>query len=100
MARHKRIYRADTSAMQGEGSWVEFTSPKVGDIRAVQSAKVTEDYELALNILRDNIVDWNWIDEESLPLSLPKDNIEELRMDEIAYLVRVLVTAREQDLKN
>ena len=100
MPRFKRIYRAETTDMQGEGSWIEFTSPKVGEIRAIQAADSVEDYEQALDMLRTNIVAWNWADEADEPLPLPRDDVDVLATDEVAYLIQVLVRAKASDLKN
>ena len=100
MARIKRVYRKDTSDIQGDGSYVEFKSPKVGDIRAVQSADTGQDYDLLLDMLRHNITDWNWADEDGEELPLPRDWVDGLQADEVIYLVQLLVSAKSTDLKN
>lgn len=100
MARIKRIYRKDTTNIQGEGSYVEFKSPKVSDIRAVQSAGTGQDYNRLLDMLRNNIVGWNWADEDNKPLPLPEDSVDGLQADEVVYLVQLLVSAKAADLKN
>lgn len=100
MPRIKRVYRADTANIQGEDSYVEFKSPEVGQIRAIQSAETGRDYDLLLDMLRSNIVDWNWSDEGGEPLDLPKDSVDDLLADEVVYLVQLLVSARADDLKN
>lgn len=103
MPRIKRVYRADTSDIQGEGSYVEFKSPKVYEIRAVQSAETGKDYDLLLAMVRNNIVDWNWSDEDDEPLPLPGSDmgaVGDLMADEVVYLVWLLVSAKAADLKN
>jgi len=100
MPRIKRVYRAETTDIQGEGSYVEFRSPKVGQIRTIQSAETGKDYDLLLDMLRSNIVDWNWSDEDGKLLPLPRDYVNDLTADEVVYLVQLLVSAKADDLKN
>lgn len=87
--------RVDSPELQGEGSYVVITSPKVREIRRVQNAPRGEDYEASLALLENHIVDWNWEDEEGKPLALPKDNpaiLDELTNDEMIYLLKVLTS--------
>ena len=100
MARIKRVYKAETTDIQGKDSYVEFKSPKVGQIRVIQSAETGRDYDLLLDMLRSNIIAWNWSDEDGEPLPLPQDGVDELTADEVVYLVQLLVSARAADLKN
>jgi len=58
------------------------------------------DYALALDLLRNSISAWNWADEDDNPLPLPKDSVDDLTTSEVGYLIKLLVGAREQDLKN
>lgn len=100
MARIKRIYRAETTDIQGEDSFVEFKSPRVGQIRDIQSAETGRDYDLLLDMLRSNIVAWNWSDDDGEPLPLPEEAVDDLTADEVVYLVQLLVSAKADDLKN
>jgi len=97
MPRLTQTRRIQTDAVQGEGSYVDATSPKVGEIRRVQRAPKGEDYEITLELLVRHIIGWNWEDESGNALPLPKDDpavIDELTNDELVYLLRELTSSR------
>ena len=70
MPQRKTTVRLDSTAAQGEGSWVEIRRLTVGDIHSLR--KVEGDaYELGENLLRSRLVAWNWVDDKGQPLAQP-----------------------------
>ena len=72
----------------------------MGQIRAIQSAETGRDYDLLLDMLRENITDWNWSDEDGEELPLPRDWVDGLAADEVVYLIQLLVSAKADALKH
>jgi hypothetical protein len=93
----KSVRRIDTSEVHAEGSFVVVSGLKVKEIRALRKLSDSEDYdsfESGLQILRDHIVEWNWVDDDGEPLANPKDNpdvLDELTSGEVEYLSNVMI---------
>lgn len=84
--------------IQGDGAWVIVKRMRVGDMRRAISqtpnGKVDEKnlpaiIDMSQQMLVDNIVEWNWADENGAPLPQIKDHPElfdDLTSQEVTYL--------------
>lgn len=91
--RQTQTRRIKTDDIQGEDSYVDMTSPRVKEIRAIQVLPAGEDYEASISLLSKHIVGWNWTDENDVPIPSPQDDpdaIGELTNDELLYLLRAV----------
>jgi len=103
MPRRLSVKRHSTEEVQGEESYVVLSSVKVREIRKLRkmSADETDDdsaFEGGIALLAKHLVDWNWVDDDDQPLSLPKDDIEvmdELTEEESRFLVNLMIGAEE-----
>ena len=93
--RQVKTRRIATLSVQGEDSFVVVRPPKWGLLRKAQQQSKADDaaaagVTFASDLIVASVVEWNWTDDEGLPLPLPKDNpaiIDELDADEVAFLV-------------
>jgi len=93
--RKTQTRRIDTSPVQGEGSWVEATSPKVGEIKRCNVGDAAEQYQAALDMLAAHILNWNWEDENGAELAIPSENtavVDEMTNEEVVFLLRQLTS--------
>lgn len=95
MAKKTRLFRYDSEAVQGEGSFVTMRKPSWGMMRkatAEMADKSEQEAGLAMmgELLPGLITDWNWTDVEGELLPLPKDRpevIDDLEVEEAMFLV-------------
>ena len=95
MPRKTQTRRIDTTPVQGEGSWVEATSPKVGAIKRCNVGDASEQYQAALDMLGAHIKRWNWTDEEGTELAIPSEDVavvDEMTNEEVLFLLRKLTS--------
>lgn len=92
--RQVKTRRISTVSVQGEDSFVVVRPPKWGLLRKAQQQSKADDAAAGVTFASDlivaSVVEWNWTDDDGLPLPLPKDNpaiIDELDADEVAFLV-------------
>ena len=93
--RQVKTHRISTVEVQGEDSFVVVRPPKWGLLRKAQQQSKADDaaaagVTFAADLICASVVEWNWTDDEGLPLPLPKNNpeiIDELDADEVAFLV-------------
>lgn len=89
----KRIltFRVEASEVQGEGSWVELRYLTYGEHQVSLKGK-GDDQEL----LRNHVVDWNWVDSEGKPFGKPAECIDDLFMSERWFLLGKLFTPNSE----
>ena len=88
------IIRVDTAAVQGEGSYARIRRMNVEEMRKCrQTANDKEQpfnaFEAGVQLLRDHVIDWDWVGDDGKPLPFPDSNpevIEVLTDDEVAIL--------------
>jgi hypothetical protein len=97
--------RIVTTEGQGEDSWVVLSKFTLGEAEAVRAHEKQDGYDQfaeSVQLLRDHIIDWNWVDYDGTPLAKPRQDeavLRKLTDDEMLYLVSLL-TRKEGDLKN
>ena len=87
----RRKLHLDTTAVQGEGSWIDLKAPSWSAAREFLVSNQADDAQergLAMveALVPLCVVDWNWTDEEDKNLPLPADT-SSLTMDEMLWLV-------------
>jgi hypothetical protein len=98
MARRRSIRRVDSTAVQGEGSWVEIRELTHGEWKTMTHWRDThEDDPVANNeldeqVLLDHVAGWNWCDELGEPLQQPNSSAEldALTLAEKAFLITTI----------
>jgi len=106
VAKRKNIIKIETESVQGEGSFVKLRHITVSEGRDQRNAEKEEGFdafEYNIKVLADHIVSWNWVDEDDMPLPLPKDDesvIGRLTDAEIEVLVNALGGEEEEEAKN
>lgn len=94
MSTRKSTFQVSSDVVQGEGSYVLFHQLSFGTVmEAVQkqgaTANPASDKEFTQKLLRDAIIEWNWVDDSGAPLPTPAKGlaIENLLTSEIMWLV-------------
>jgi hypothetical protein len=114
MAERQGKIRIESVDVQGEGSFVVVRRLSYGqkrmatqmvaraaggtiptDIKAegltINTAYLEDNDKFTGQLLRENVLEWNWVDFDGNPLRLPKDDpavIDQLTDDEVEFLVR------------
>lgn len=125
MAKRRTVRKVDTEELQGEGSYVVITAVKVKEIR--KTRKLSQDFEAnqkaaekalaagetpeefedfdgfasGLEMIQNHVKDWNWVDDNDVPLPQLKTNpevVNELSTDEVTFLAELLTG--EEESKN
>ena len=103
----KRLSRTqkkfDTSDVQGEGSFVVLNSMTLGEIREVrrlQTDENTDTLEELAELIRRQLVDWNWVDGDGKPLPIDESGINDLLFDEVKAIAELLAGDDAKELKN
>lgn len=87
--------------IQGEDAWVIIKNMRVGDMRKAivkSGGKIDEKnllgvMEMSQQMLQDNVMEWNWCDEQGVPLPQIKDDpavFDDLTTAEITYLSELI----------
>ena len=106
--KHKKYWTTDSSEIQGEGSFVKFKSISLNEILGrTQGAKGKpsdeEAAQLALRLIDDMIIDWDWVDEDDNPLPVPAEKpgtVGDLPFQESSWLLRESGIEKLLDQKN
>ena len=126
MAKRKTVKKVPTDKLQGEDSYVIVTAVKTKEIkktrresRAVSDAQKkvekrrkdgdediedVEPYDAfgsGLDMIRRHLKEWDWVDDDGVPLPQPKEDpniLDELTIEEVTYLAKLLTG--EEDSKN
>lgn len=122
MPRRNNLMRVASDAVQGEGSFVllrrirwetqqeaqlKLAEAAGGEIASDgQGVRVTTEFlqinaDFTRDLLRQCVVDWNWVDDNEEPLPKPSDPaaLGLLNVDEVQFIVRALQPGRDE-LKN
>lgn len=97
--------RVSSPAVQGEDSWIEITRLTMKEAREIEAKKDDPDvdaYTEVAKIFQRYIVGWNWVNDDGVPLPLPKDNIDvigDLTDQEFEFISEAL-TGDEAKQKN
>ena len=102
----QKYRRVDSASVQGEGSYVVFTSPTFDDVATFSdlifssgNGEVKNDAEavkLVTPMLKQFVTGWDWVDDEGQPLPNPQEEpgvIDRLTMEEQSFLINSLTTA-------
>jgi len=92
MPKRQTTFRVDSSAVQGEDSWVELSYMEWGQVRAAMSGDFKSD-----DILQEHVKDWNWVDGEGNALTVSVDVLFE---PERRFLLDYLFDPSKDDSKN
>lgn len=106
MSKRQSIKRVDSSAVQGEGSWVDINRLTYGmsidaakTMQGVTDIVVLDEYNRSLLVYL--VAGWNWVDNNGAPLPTPSVDptvIDQLYDTEVAFLVQQI--AAQADRKN
>lgn len=101
------IERVDSSAVQGEGSYVLLKKMTHGEVkafnRAMGAASQTQDEGPLEVAIRTQVIAWNWSDAEGVALPLPKDDpglLERLTEAELLFLTESIMGISSAKAKN
>lgn len=95
MPERKGFKRVDSSAVQGEGSYVEFYNLRLGQAREILRLgdEVADNTEADIDATGQQFTKlmrgWNWVDDEGKPLPLPAEDpavLESLTLEEWNFL--------------
>ena len=96
MARRRSTVKLDSSSVQGDGSYVEFRKFTYGERNALRDkfAELRKEEKLdairnaSMDLVIERLVGWDWADEDSKPLELPKEysDLDALMEDEFDFL--------------
>ena len=105
MPQRKSTHRYDATEVQGEGAYVVVRTTSYGQQKNfVRNSESMTDYEKQLAIeamIVENVIEWNWVNDDGEPLPLPKNDpgiMEELTANEVVFLGEAI--AGQADLKN
>lgn len=102
--KNKNRVRVDSSAVQGEGSFVIVDRITWGLMQELlPNADKLNEKEIAMQIIPKLVVAWDWVDDDDNPLPQPKDNPEvfdQLNDAEIEFLTGAMNFSGQADLKN
>ncbi len=126
MAKRKTVKKVSTDELQGENSYVIVTAVKTKEIKqtrresqAVSDAQKevekrrkvgdediedVEPYDAfgsGLDMIRRHLKEWDWVDDDGVPLPQPKEDpnvLDELTIEEVTFLANLLTG--EEDSKN
>lgn len=111
------IKQYPTPAAQGEDSWVRLKRPTVEQMNRVRGAvksqngmseedKNSASTDMVLQIIRENLIEWNWVDDDGEPLPSPQehpevlDKVTDLELKCLADLFNAQQEAEAEQRKN
>lgn len=97
----------DSDAVQGKGSWVKIKALRLKQMRRIRKQQAAEgedfdNFEAGLDLLREHVADWNWVDDDGQRLPSPADDpdvLDDLTDQEVDFLTN-LIAPGEEELKN
>ena len=102
MPQRKSTKRINSESVQGEGSYVILKKLTVGMWKAMRTRadqKDADNFAIDLDTIRDHVVEWNWVDDDGNPWSVPSEDeavLEMLTIDEKSFLVGALFGSEEE----
>jgi len=101
------IERVDSASVQGEGSYVVLKKMTHGEVKAfnaemAEAAKFENEMPLQI-VIRTQVVEWNWSDQDGIPFPLPKDEpeiLERLTEAELLFLTQSIMGVSSATSKN
>ena len=94
MVARQSTYKVGSESVQGEGSYVIFHQMSFGTIMEAMekrsgTTKPAEEKAFAEKLLKEAVVEWNWVDDKGAPLLIPSKGlkIEDLLTNEVMWLV-------------
>ena len=94
MPQRKSTFRVKCEEVQGEDSFVvlhHIPYQLIGEARrklADQTApSAAENDAYVRELIRNNVVEWNWVNDAGAPLALPA-NVDDLMINEVQFLVK------------
>ena len=105
MPKRRRVVRHASNDVQGEGSWVIVAALTVAEMRAFRKRADEEDFdafELGVEVLKTHVYEWNWVDDDDVPLPQPKDDPEviDLLTDGEVDFLSARIQGSEAEAKN
>ena len=100
------VKRVQTKDIQGEGTYVVVRALTWGEQKAFRreaEARVDPDEQLIEATLASRVIEWNWSDENEVPLPLPKDDptvLDRLTDEELTCLTRAIFGTAKEGSKN
>lgn len=102
MPERKNVRKFDSSSVQGEGSYVTLSRLTVQERLDAMNAGDANTFEMGIELLKDHVLEWNWVDDEGKPLPQVPDSPEVLHaitLDEADFLGRCMM-GTEEEAKN
>lgn len=101
MPKRQNVKTIDSSAVQGEGSYVVIKRMTYGEARAARDlarrAEKDKDEDAVADagqdMIANHLMTWNWVDDEGNPLPLPRDDrgvFDRLTDEEVLFLGQAL----------
>lgn len=107
MAKRKTsCIRITTEDVQGEGSWAIVRKLNVREqrkFRKMFADKELTAFEIGVEVMKQNVIAWDWVDDDGEPLPQPKDHpevIDLLTDAEVEVLGNAIRGSGVDDLKN
>lgn len=101
------VERVDSASVQGDGSYVVLKKMNHGEVKAfnqAMAAAAKSEDEMPLQIvIRTQVMDWNWSDQDGVPFPLPKDEpeiLERLTEAELLFLTQNIMGVSSATSKN
>lgn len=103
--KRRRVRRHASDEVQGEGSWVIVAALNVAEMREFRKRAEEKDFdafELGVDVLKTHIYEWNWVDDDDVPLPQPKDDpsVIDLLTDEEVGFLGACIQGSEAEVKN
>lgn len=100
MPQRQSTTRVDASAVQGDGAYVVLRKLTLGEIKALRVATGGDSDKIALteDMVREHLVEWNWADDNGVPLPQPTDPavFDNVTDDELTFLAQAIAGSVDQ----
>lgn len=101
MPKRKSTVRIDSDDVQGGGSWVrvrKMTWRQVKDIARRAEDDSVDAFEMNDQMLKEQVVAWNWCDEDGQPLPEPgaEGVFDDLTDEEFTFLIEAISGSEER----
>ena len=102
MGARQSTFKVSSDEVQGKGSYVLFRHMTFGTIleamdKIDQKTKAEEEKAFTVKLLKEAVIEWDWVDDAGAPLLLPSEGleIESLLTNEVMWLVEQ-ITGKSQ----